>query len=464
MSLLDQPLHAVAVGADLFADTLRAQGVPVEAVDWRPPLDLLDGALGRLLDDPAIEAANQAAVARLLAVRPALVDVRPAGEAIPGMTPRTLLHAGPPLAWDAMCGPMRGAIVGALIYEGLADTPDAAERLAASGEIEFAPCHERGAVGPMAGITSWTMPVCVGVDTAGSGTAWIAFNEGLGRALRYGANGPDVLDRLRWFRDVFGPMVGAALRAGQPVDLRRILAEAVQMGDECHNRNKAATSLFFREIAPRLVATGWPSDEVAAALAFIAGNDHFALNLSMVAGKLAGDAANGVAGSTVVTTMARNGTEFGIRVSGLGGRWFTGPCQTVDGLYFTGFGPEDANPDIGDSAITETTGLGGFAVAAAPAIVQFIGGTAADGLAHTQAMYEITVAEHEAYRIPILDFRGTPLGVDVRRVLRTGILPVINTGIAHREPGIGQVGAGVVHPPAEAFVAAGRALAATVAQ
>jgi hypothetical protein len=464
MSLLDRPLHVVNVGAAVFADTLHAQGVPVEAVEWRPPLDLLDGALGRLLADPAIDAANAVAVARLLGARPALVDVRPAGEVIPGMTRRTLLHAGPPLAWEAMCGPMRGAIVGALIYEGLAETPEGAERLAAAGEIEFTPCHEHQAVGPMAGITSWSMPVCVGVDTAGAGTAYVTFNEGLGRALRYGANGPDVLERLRWFRDVLGPLVGAALRAGPPIELRRILAEAVQMGDECHNRNKAATSLLFRELAPRLVASGWQSDDVAAALRFIAGNDHFALNFSMLAGKLAGDAASGVAGSALVTTMARNGTEFGIRVSGLGPRWFSGPCQTVAGLYFAGFGPADANPDIGDSAITETTGLGGFAVAAAPAIVQFIGGTPADGIAHTRTMYEITVAEHDAYRVPILDFRGTPVGIDVRRVLRSGILPVINTGIAHREPGIGQVGAGVVHPPAECFVAAGQALAAQVSE
>jgi hypothetical protein len=311
----------------------------------------------------------------------------------------------------------------------------------------------------MAGIVSWTMPVCVVADTAGSGVAYTTFNEGLGRALRYGANGPDVLERLRWLRDGFGPLVAAAVRGGPPVELRRIFAEAVQMGDECHNRNKAATSLLFRELAPQLVESGRPSAEIAAGLRFMAGNDHFALNFSMAAGKLAGDAASGVAGSTVVTTMARNGTEFGIRVSGLGPRWFTGPAQMVEGLYFTGYGPADANPDIGDSAITETTGLGAFAIAAAPAIVQFVGGTPADALRHTETMYEITVAEHEAYRVPILDFRGTPVGIDVRRVLRTGILPVINTGIAHREPGIGQVGAGIVHPPAACFVAAGRELA-----
>jgi hypothetical protein len=235
------------------------------------------------------------------------------------------------------------------------------------------------------------------------------------------------------------------------------------MGDECHNRNKAATSLLFRELAPRLVESGQPSALVAQVLRFVAGNDHFALNLSMAAGKLAAAAATDVPGSTLVTTMARNGTDFGIRVSGLRARWFTGPAQVPEGLYFAGYGEADANPDIGDSAITETTGLGGFAMAAAPAIVQFVGGTPADAIAYTRTMYEITLAEHDAYRIPALDFRGTPVGIDVRRVLHTGVLPVINTGIAHREPGVGQIGAGIVRPPAECFVAAGRALRDTLA-
>ncbi|HEY7061243.1 MAG TPA: DUF1116 domain-containing protein [Chloroflexota bacterium] len=462
-SLLATPLHVVNVGLDLFADQLAARGVPVERVAWRPPLDTLDGALAGLLADPRVDAANATAVARLLGVRPVLVDVRPAAEVVPGLGPRMLVHAGPPIGWDRMCGPLRGAVVGAVLFEGWADTPQAAETMAAAGEFEFAPCHDHAAVGPMAGLVSPSMPVYVVRDAAGAGVAHATLNEGLGKVLRYGAYSAEVLDRLRWMRDGLGPALGASLRAGEPVDLRRVFAEAVQMGDECHNRNKAATSLLFRELAPRLVESGQPSALVAQVLRFVAGNDHFALNLSMAAGKLAAAAATDVPGSTLVTTMARNGTDFGIRVSGLRARWFTGPAQVPEGLYFAGYGEADANPDIGDSAITETTGLGGFAMAAAPAIVQFVGGTPADAIAYTRTMYEITLAEHDAYRIPALDFRGTPVGIDVRRVLHTGVLPVINTGIAHREPGVGQIGAGIVRPPAECFVAAGRALRDTLA-
>jgi len=302
------------------------------------------------------------------------------------------------------------------------------------------------------------MPVMVVENAAGENRAHCTLNEGLGKVLRYGANGPEVIERLRWFEHVFGPLVGAALRAIGGVDLRVMTAQAIQMGDECHNRNKAGTNLFTREIAPALVECGAPTADIAAVLRFLQGNDFFYLNLAMAMGKAAADAAHDVAGSTMVSTMARNGTEFGIRVSGLGDRWFTAPSEPVRGLYFPGYGPADANPDIGDSAITETVGIGGFALAGAPAIVQFIGGTPADALRYTLDMYDITVAEHDDFRIPALDFRGTPVGIDVRKVIRTGVRPVIDTGIAHREPGIGQVGAGIVHPPLACFIEAMRAI------
>ncbi len=456
--LLTQPLQAVSVGVDLFAEALEAQGVETTRVAWQPPVVELGPAGLAVLTDPRVDAANQRAVERLMGARPVLVDVRPAREALPGMTERTFFHAGPPIDWAHASGPLRGALIGALLYEGLADTPETAARLVERGAIELAPCHEHLAVGPMAGVISPSMPVFVVENADGGNRGHCTFNEGLGKVLRYGAYGPDVIERLRWIERVLAPLVQAALRSGEGIDLRAITAQAVQMGDECHNRNKAGTSLVYRALAPMLVESGAPNADVAAALRFIAGNDHFYLNLAMAAGKVAADAAHGIEGSTVVTTMARNGTEFGIRVSGLGDRWFTGPAQRVAGLYFPGFGPDDANPDIGDSAITETVGLGGFALAGAPAIVQFIGGSPADAVRYTLEMYDITVAEHRFYQIPSLDFRGTPVGIDVRRVVRTGLLPVIDTGIAHREPGVGQVGAGLVRPPLDCFVAAMRAI------
>lgn len=455
-ALFHQPLKAVNVGLDLFADLLESEGVTATRVDWRPPLiELEPGATG-IYNDPAIAEANRQAVGRMMGARPMLIDVRPAREVLPGMTERTFFHAGPPLDWVGVSGPMRGALIGAMLYEGLADSPEEANSLAARGEIELSPCHHHLAVGPMAGVTSASMPVMVVENADGSNRGHCTFNEGLGKVLRYGANSPDVIDRLRWIERVLGPLLGKALRVGEGIDLRALTAQAIQMGDECHNRNKAGTSLFAREVAPALAESGAPSAEVAAALRFMAGNDHFYLNLAMAAGKVAADAAHGVGGSTMVSTMARNGTEFGIRVSGLGDRWFTAPSELVEGLYFPGYGPEDANPDIGDSAITETVGLGGFALAGAPAIVQFIGGTPADAMGYTLDMYDITVAEHAQYRVPALDFRGTPVGIDVRKVVRTGVRPVIDTGIAHREPGVGQVGAGIVHPPLACFVAAMR--------
>ncbi len=454
--LFGAELRVVNAGVDLFADALRDRGVPVSRVDWRPPASATVAALWR----DEVDAANREALRRLAAAQPVLVDVRPALEVVPGMTPTTLLHAGPPLPWDRMSGPVRGAVIGALLYERLAETPEEAERLAESGSLTFDPCHHHAAVGPMAGITTARMPVLVMENRAGGNRSYSTLNEGLGKALRYGAFAPDVIERLRWFETVLGPALGEVLRRIGGVDIRNLIAQALQMGDECHNRNRAASALLIKTLAPHVAALDIPAAERERILTFAAGNDHFFLNVGMAACKAALDAAHGVRLSSLVTVMARNGTEFGIRVSGLGDRWFTGPSGTPVGLYFPGFSGEDANPDMGDSAITETAGLGAFAMAGAPAIVQFVGGTPADALGYTRRMYEITLGESEAYRLPALDFRGTPTGIDVRLVLQTGILPQINTGIAHRLPGIGQIGAGLVNPPFVCFEAAGRALAA----
>ena len=460
--IFSSSMHVVNVGSDLFADALAAQGVPVARVSWQPPAGDSDAALSVLLGSTMVDQANQEAVQRMMATRPRLVDVRPAGEVIDGMHKRLVLHAGPPITWERMSGPLRGAIIGALLYENLASDLAAAEQLAASGEIAFAPCHHYNTVGPMAGVVSASMPVQVIEEPVYGHQTYSTLNEGLGKVLRFGANSPEVIDRLRWMEQVLGPALARALRAREGLELKPITAQALQMGDECHNRNKAATSLFIREIAPSLVETGNSSEEVAAVLRFMHGNDHFYVNLSMASCKAMTLAARDIRMSSVVTTMARNGTDFGIRVSGLGDRWYVAPAQPVKGLYFIGYTEADANPDIGDSAITETAGTGGFAMAAAPAIVQFIGGTPADALRYTTEMYDITVAENSQYQLPPLGFRGAPLGIDIRQVVRQNLLPIINTGIAHRLPGVGQVGAGIVRPPMACFVAAVHDLATSV--
>ena len=451
----------INVGADLFADALEAQGVAVTRVAWRPPAGD-QHALMQLLADPAVDAANQQAVERMLAAQPVIIDVQPARAVIPAFAQRALLHAGPPIAWERMCGPMRGAVIGACLYEGWASSEEEASALAASGALAFEPCHHYHAVGPMAGIISPSMPVFVVEDRTYGSRTYATMNEGLGKVLRYGAYAPDVIERLRWIQDVLGPALGRAARALDGIDARAIMAQALQMGDECHNRNKAATSLFVRQVAPALVETSDSRAETAAILRFIAGNDHFHLNPSMAAAKAITLAGANISRSSVVVTMARNGVDFGIRVSGLGDRWFVGPAQYIQGLYFAGFGQDDANPDIGDSAITETCGIGAFAMAGAPAIVQFIGGVPADALRYTRAMYEITVTRNPQFSLPPLNFQGTPTGIDIRQVCRLNMPPVINTGIAHRLPGVGQVGAGIVYPPLECFEDAMKALAMTI--
>ncbi len=398
-----------------------------------------------------VERANRAAVEAMTSARPMLQGVERASDVVPGLSGRMLLHAGPPLAWERMSGPLRGAILGAAIYEGWAANAEEAAALAERGDIAFDSCHHHGAVGPMAGVISPSMAVYVVEDRTHGGRSFSNLNEGYGKVLRYGAYSAEVLERLRWMNEVMAPVLSAALERLGGLDVKALVAEALHMGDEGHNRNKAGSLLYLKLLAPHLVSAA-PTPAVAAEVAkFLGENALSVLNPVMAACKAMADAAHGVEGSTIVSTMARNGTDFGIRVSGLGGRWFTGPSAVPLGLYFAGFSGADANPDIGDSTITETVGIGAFAMAAAPAIVTFIGGSPADARAATLEMYEITTAEHPAFNIPALGFRGTPVGIDLRKVVELGISPRVNTGIAHREAGVGQIGAGLVRPPLELF-------------
>ncbi len=398
-----------------------------------------------------IAAANKEVLQRILAAQPTLVGMGTAGANIPGMAKKTILHAGPPVTWEKMCPPQRGAVIGGLLYENLAETEEEAEKLAASGEITFEPCHHHSAVGPMAGIITYSMPVWILQNKTYGNYAYCTLNEGLGKVLRFGAYQPEVVERLRWMEKEFYPVLKAAVEILGEIDLKTMIAQVLQMGDEGHNRNRAGTSLLIRQLAPAIVKTSFPEAQKVRALEFLDSNDHTFLNLTMPACKCTMDAAGGVEYSTLVYTMARNGTEFGIRVSGLPDRWFTAPAEIIDGLYFPGFTMDDANPDIGDSCITETTGIGAFCMGAAPAIVQFVGGTPADALNYSLKMYEITEGEGSTYKIPALDFRGSATGIDIRKVVETGVLPVINTGIAAKKAGVGQVGAGIVSPPMSCF-------------
>lgn len=398
-----------------------------------------------------IKKANKEAIDKILSAQPTVVGIGVAEKNIPNMDKKTILHAGPPIEWKDMSGPLRGAVIGGLIYEGLATTKEEAIKLAESGEIKYEPCHHHDAVGPMAGVITASMPVWIVENKTYGNFAYCTLNEGLGKVLRYGAFSEEVIDRLKWMETTLAPVLKDALEQMGDLDLKTMIAQVVQMGDEGHNRNKAGTSLLIREFAPYIVTSKFTDKEKSDVLKFMHSNDHFFLNLTMPSCKCTLDPAGGIEHSTLVYTMARNGTEFGIRVSGLKDQWFTAPAEIIDGLLFPGYTLDDANPDIGDSVITETCGIGGFAMATAPAIVQFVGGTPQDAVNYTTSMYEITEVENNTFKMPSMNFRGTPTGIDIQKVIETQILPIINTGIAHKDPGVGQVGAGIVRPPMKCF-------------
>lgn len=412
-----------------------------------------------------IAKANEKALKALLEARPFWVDIQPAIECVPGMKKNLILHAGPPVAWERMCGPQRGAVMGALIYEGMAKTPEEAEKLAASGEIEFDPCHHHDTVGPMAGIVCASMPMIVTENETAGNRAYNSLNEGIGKVLRMGAYSEDVIERLKWMERVLGPVLRKAIRKAGKIDLKNIMAQAIQMGDELHNRSRAASYILFAKTAPYIMETLDQKNlsGTIEALKFQEANIHSFLGFAMSSGKASLDAAHNVEGSTLVTTMARNGTDWGIRVSGLGDEWFTCESPIPDVLLFPGFTKEDVGRDIGDSAVMETYGIGGCALAAAPAIVQFVGGTNKLAIEKTLDMYEITMAENNVYQIPSLDFRGSPTGIDIRKVIEKNLPPFIDTGVAHKDPGVGQVGAGLCDAPMEVFKKAIKAFAAKYA-
>lgn len=448
LRLFKEPLKVLNVGIETFATTLNQQQVQHSHMDWRPPAGgnvELAKILDRL-DDERIEKANQEAFNRINEGDPYLVDVVYAKDVFPNMTKYTIGHAGPPLAWGDMCGPLQGAILGAIVYEGLAETIEEAKQLVLDGKINFVSNHSLDAVGPMTGMITYSMPLWKVENRRFGNIAYSTFNEGLGKVMRFGANDEEVIARLKWLEQVLAPALKRALQSSGPIPLKVLMAKGLAMGDEMHQRNTGATSLFVREIMPHLVKTEQNNPELIRITEFITGNDQFFLNLAMVASKAIMDPVKNIPYSTVVSAMSRNGTNFGIKLSALGEEWFEAPVNQPKGLYFPGYSEEDANPDIGDSAIVETIGIGGIAMAASPAVVRFVGASSInEAIQYSTDMRLISVGLSPTLHIPTLDFAGTAVGIDARKVVETGILPVINTGIAHKQPGVGQVGAGIVY-------------------
>ena len=452
--------RVVNVGVESFTEPLAASGASAVHLAWKP---LAGGnkrmihLLSELSRVEGIDEANERVIARFRDSQPFLIDVVPAYTVIPELDDavhgKVLLHAGPPIAYADMTDPMKGSCIGAALFEGWAADEDGARALLDSGEVSFMPCHHVHAVGPMGGITSKNMPVLVVENRADGTRAYCTMNEGIGRVLRFGAYGPEVVERLRWMRDVLGPVLSAALRRTEDgINLNVLVARAITMGDEFHQRNIAATLNFLKEIAPQITALDWDATEKQQVMQFLADTDQFYLNIMMAQGKSIADYARKDQEGCVVTCMTRNGRDFGIRVSGLGDEWFCGPVNTPRGLYFTGFTEDDANPDIGDSAITETVGVGGMAMIAAPGVTRFVGaGGFADALAISNEMEQISISHNPNWTIPTWDFKGACLGIDIRKVVATGITPLINTGIANKQAGLGQIGAGTVRAPLACF-------------
>lgn len=456
--LFESDLDVVNIGLDRFSETLETTGTAVIDVDWSPPSDV-DEALTEQLrslaeDGEKIQSANQRAFDRMTEATPIWTDIGTAEEEIDVLDEHTILHAGPPVSWERMSGPQRGAVMGAMVYEGWAETPEEAAEIAATGSIDFHPCHDHQSIAPMAGIISPSMPVAIVENETHGNVAYTNLMEGRGEALRFGAYSDDVIERLEWMETDLAPVLRSAVHAIGGVNVKSHIARALQMGDELHNRNVAATAILLRTLLPGLVSSDHSAETKQSVAEFLEKTDLTFLNIGMAGNKAAADAAAGVPWSSVVTAMTRNGTDFGIRISGLEDEWFTAQAPIVDGLYFPEFSEEDAARDMGDSTIAETAGTGGFAMAAAPAITDFVGGTPQDAVDRTLEMYEITVGENPNYTIPSLDFRGTPTAIDMLRVIDSNIQPFINTGIAHKDPGVGQVGAGLVRAPRECFTKA----------
>ncbi|WP_098747718.1 DUF1116 domain-containing protein [Paenibacillus sp. EZ-K15] len=400
-----------------------------------------------------IDEANQAVIQKMVAGAPFLVDVVPAKSVVDPLNGKVLLHAGPPIQFADMTGPMQGACIGAVLFEGWAASEEQAMTMLEQGEITFIPCHHVKAVGPMGGITSANMPLLVVENQTDGNRAFCTMNEGIGKVLRFGAYSEEVIQRLQWMRDVLGPTLSKALRqTEQGLNINVMIAKAITMGDEFHQRNIAASLVFLKEISPYILQTDTTETDKLAVVKFLADTDQFFLNVAMATSKAVLDAARMIEHGTVVTAMSRNGQNFGIRISGMGDEWFTAPVNTPQGLFFTGYSQDMANPDIGDSAITEAFGVGGMAMVAAPGVTRFVGaGGFDDALATSNEMAEICIGHNPNFTIPTWNFQGICLGIDARKVVETGITPVINTGIAHKEAGVGQIGAGTVRAPLACF-------------
>ena len=455
---LPTSVEVVNIGLERFETAVRDQGASAIGVDWRIPAGgdpEAVAALARLLGPASdrIDAANAEVIDRLDRGVPILLGVETAGTVIGGLAPGMILHCGPPIAWTDMCDPLQRSVRAAVVAEGWAPHPEAADGMLRAGEIRLEAANEHRTVVPMASAIGPSAPVYVVSVDAGGTSAYSSLNQGSGAVAWFGVDSDEAIERLRFLRDSLGPALAEALDRSGPVDILALAAQGIAMGDDVHMRVQATTNLLLRDLLPHLVRAG--SDRIGEVADFLSTNHLMFLNIAMAGARALTEWAGEVPDSSIVTTMARNGTTYGIRLAGRPEEWHIAPAPPVqDALYYPGQGPDTSAPDIGDSAVLELVGLGGAAAANSPAVAGFLGGRMADAAAVTAAMQRICAGTSTRLRLPVLDNEGTPLGVDVRRVVESTITPAVNTGIVHVSDGSGQVGAGVARAPLECFVKA----------
>ena len=452
---LPERVAVVNIGLERFETAVRDQGAPAVGVDWRIPAGgdhEAVAALARLLGPASdrVDAANAEVVDRLDRGVPMLLGVETAGAVVEGLESGTVLHCGPPIGWSEMCDPLRRSIRAAVVAEEWAPDRDAADRMLNAGEVRLGAANEHSTVVPMASAIGPSAPVYVVSVDAGGTTAYASLNQGSGAVPWFGVDSEAAIERLRFLRDALGPALAEAFDRVGPIDIFSLAAQGITMGDDVHMRVQATTNLLLRDLLPHLVRAG--RDRIGEVADFLSTNHLMFLNIAMAGARALTEWAGQVPDSSIVTTMARNGTTYGIRLAGGGDPWHIAPAPPVqDALYYPGQGPDTSAPDIGDSAVLELVGLGGAAAANSPAVAGFLGGRMAVAAAVTAAMSRICAGTSTRLRLPVLDNAGTPLGVDVRRVVESSITPAVNTGIVHISDGSGQVGAGVAHAPIECF-------------
>ena len=408
-----------------------------------------------------IDEANEVVMNILLNGQPTWVDVRPALEVIPEFKKNLLLHAGPPIQPQDIVLALRNTLCGAALHEGLAKTFDEAWKMIEKGEILIDSAQDYSCSCGAAMVTSASTPVLVGKDTVFGGEGFSAIHPGsTPRCLRWGYYDDDIEKNLSWFCDIYGPALGEAVRNTGGINMRAIMSRTAGMGDENHVRQTASSFALVLNLIPEVLKLDIPQrDDVIRALVDCSEKFYLHVLMAGIMGVL--KSAKNIPMSTIMIAMGGNGTEFGLQFCGTGNQWFTVKAPKILGQFLNPtWTEEEMCGYLGDSCVTEIYGLGGLSAISGPAFVRLTGGSFADAKKRTEDARAICLGEHKFAPVPWDDYRGFPVGVDMRKVVATTILPTSHGG-STRLVG-GQGGAGSILIPSECFKQGLRAFHAKV--